>query len=187
MVVSARKAARVTKDEWLGKGLELFASRGADGLRVEQLAQALDIAKSGFYCHFNNKDDLLEQILEYWAMQYTEIITKNTTLSSLPAKERLKLSMRMIFDLNLSEYDAAIEIWSRSDTRVARKRRKVMDKRLRFFRGAFEELGFYGEDLEMRTRVCAVFQMGERQVLGSNKASSEKYRDLRLNMLVGEP
>jgi hypothetical protein len=62
-----------------------------------------------------------------------------------------------------------------------------MDKRLRFFRGAFEELGFYGEDLEMRTRVCAVFQMGERQVLGSNKASSEKYRDLRLNMLVGEP
>jgi len=186
MVVSARKEARVTKEEWLGKGLELFASKGADGLRVEQLAQALDIAKSGFYCHFKGKDDLLEQILEYWVFQYTEVITKDTELLKLPARERLQLSMRMIFELNLSEYDAAVDIWSRSDARVARKRKKVMEIRLMFFRDAFEELGFHGEDLEMRTRVCAVFQMGERQILGSGKAASEKYRDLRLKMLIGE-
>ena len=186
MVVSVRKEARVTREEWLSKGLELFAVRGADGLRVEQLAQALDIAKSGFYCHFKGKEDLLDQILDYWAIQYTEVITKDSKLMNLPAKDRLQLSMRMIFELNLAEYDAAIDIWSRSDADVAHKRKRVMNKRLKFFRDAFEELGFNGEDLEMRTRVCAVFQIGERQILGPGKASSVKYRNLRLKMLIGE-
>ena len=58
--------------------------------------------------------------------------------------------------------------------------------RLRFFRDAFEELGFKGDDLEMRPRVCAVFQMSERQTLGSNKKASEKYRKLRLKMLLSK-
>jgi AcrR family transcriptional regulator len=186
MVVSVRKEKRVTREEWLSKGLELFAENGSHGLRVEQLAQALDIAKSGFYCHFKGKDDLLDKILDYWIFQYTEIITKDAKLLNLPAKDRLQLSMRNIFELNLAEYDAAIDIWSRSDADVARKRQRVMNIRLKFFRDAFEELGFSGEDLEMRTRVCAVFQMGERQILGSGKASSVKYRKLRLNMLIGE-
>jgi hypothetical protein len=59
-------------------------------------------------------------------------------------------------------------------------------KRLQFFRDAFEELGFHGDDLEMRTRACAVFQTGERQILGPEKEASEKYRKARLQMLIGE-
>ncbi|MEH6592622.1 MAG: TetR/AcrR family transcriptional regulator [Halioglobus sp.] len=176
----------MTREEWLDKGLEFFAARGADGLRVEHLAQALDIAKSGFYCHFKGKDDLLDQILEYWAIQYTEIITHDSALMNIPPKDRLQLSSRMIFELNLAEYDAAIDIWSRNDARVALKWKQVMNTRLTFFRDAFEELGFHGDDLEMRTRTCAVFQMGERQILGSEIKASKKYRNLRLEMLIGE-
>ena len=186
MVVSARKEARVTREEWLEKGLELFAASGADGLRVGHLARALDISKSGFYCHFKDRDDLLDHILEHWVSRYTEVITNNLELLNLPAGDRLQLSMCRIFDLNLAEFDSAIDIWSRTDARVAYKRKYVMNMRLKFFRDALEELGFHGDDLEMRARVCAVFQMGERQTLGSEKKSSEKYRKLRLKMLIGE-
>ncbi|MEH6582254.1 MAG: TetR/AcrR family transcriptional regulator [Halioglobus sp.] len=176
----------MTREEWLAKGLELFATRGAYGLRVDHLARALDIAKSGFYCHFEGKDDLLDQILKYWEIQYTEVITKDHELMNISAKERLQISARMIFELNLAEYDAAIDIWSRSDTRVALSRKQVMNTRLKFFRDAFEELGFHGDDLEMRTRTCAVFQMGERQTLGPGLKASETYRNLRLELLIGK-
>ena len=186
MVVSARKAARVTRDEWLNKGLELFAVSGADGLRVGRLAEALDIAKSGFYCHFKDRDDLLDHILEYWVRHYTEVIARNVELLNLPARDRLLLSMCRIFELNLAEFDSAVDIWSRSNARVARKRKLVMNTRLKFFRDAFKELGFHGDDLEMRARVCAAFQMGERQILGPEKKSSERFRKLRLKMLIGE-
>ena len=186
MVVSAKKEARVTRQEWLGKGLELFATSGAGGLRVDNLAKSLDISKSGFYCHFKGKDDLLEQILDYWALNYTEAITENKELLNLPARDRLLLAMQKVFELNLAEFDSAIDLWSRTDARVAHKWKQVMNIRLKFFRDAFEELGFHGDDLEMRTRVCAVFQMGERQILGPAKKASEKYREARLQMLIGE-
>jgi AcrR family transcriptional regulator len=186
MVVSARKQARVTKEEWLAMGLQLFAASGADGLRVGRLAEALDISKSGFYCHFKDRTDLLDQILEHWARNYTEIITSDLELLNLPARDRLLLSMRKVFEFNLAQFDAAVDLWSRSDAHVAHKRTKVMKSRLKFFRDAFEELDFRGDDLEMRTRACAVFQVGERQILGPGKKTSEKYRELRLKMLIGE-
>jgi AcrR family transcriptional regulator len=186
MVVSVRKEKRVTRGEWLAKGLEIFASSGAAGLRVENLAKALDISKSGFYCHFKNKEDLLDHILGYWSREYTEIITGDHELLNVPAYDRLLVSMDKIFELNLAEYDAAMDIWSRSDTRVARTRKKVLSVRVKFFSDAFEELGFEGDELEMRARVCAVYQMAERQVFGANKKDSERYRERRLKMLAGK-
>jgi AcrR family transcriptional regulator len=109
MVVSARKQARVTKEEWLAMGLQLFASSGTDGLRVGRLAAALDISKSGFYCHFKDRTDLLDQILEHWARNYTEIITSDLELLNLPARDRLLLSMRKVFEFNLAQFDAAVD------------------------------------------------------------------------------
>ena len=92
--------------------------------------------------------------------------------------------MEKIFDLNLAEYDSAMDIWARSDARIAKKRKKVMAIRFKFFRDAFGELGFEGDDQEMRARVCAVYQMAERQIFGPSKEDSKRYRELRLNMLI---
>ena len=39
---------RVSREQWLAKALEMFASTGADGLKVEKLAKSLGVAKSGF-------------------------------------------------------------------------------------------------------------------------------------------
>ena len=177
---------RITRNQWLIRALELFAKTGEGGLRVEKLAHSLGVSKSGFYFHFKDREDFLHQLLDYWAHEYTEVITMNMQLMKSSPRERISTAMTMVFEQNLAEYDAAIEMWSRSDKSVARKRKGVIEKRLKFFRDAFEELGFKGDDLEMRTRVCAVFQMSERQVLGSNKKASEKYRKLRLKMLVSK-
>ena len=180
------KKKRVSREQWLSKALELFAVHGADGLRVELLARSLGIAKSGFYCHFSGRDDLLAEILDYWCHEYTEVITENALLKASGPRERIYLAMVMVFEQNLTEYDAAIDLWSRTDKAVARKRKQAIDKRLAFFRDAFGELGFKGDDLEMRTQVCAVFQMGERQLLGADSKAAEKMRELRLKMLLGE-
>jgi AcrR family transcriptional regulator len=181
---SAKK--RVTREQWLSKGLELFAVSGAEGLRVEKLARELSIAKSGFYCHFKDRDDLLNHILDYWAHEYTEVITENPMLQHLPARERLLLLMTMVYEQNLTEFDAAMDMWSRGNKLVARKRNRVIDMRLKFVRAALKELGFKGDDLEMRARLLAGFQMGERQIFGSNTRTSKQYRELRLRLLIGE-
>ena len=185
-VANSKQKKRISRDQWLSKGLELFAVTGAQGLRVEVLARAVGVAKSGFYCHFKDRDEFLDRLLDYWAHEYTEVVTENTLMMHLPARERLQILMTMVFEQNLTEYDAAMDMWSRTDSRVARKRRRVINMRLAFIRRAFEELGFTGDELEMRTRVCAGFQMSERQIFGRGKAPSQRYRELRLKMLIGE-
>ena len=177
---------RVTRDQWLRKGLELFALSGAQGLRVEKIALELGISKSGFYCHFQDRDDFLSNILNYWAHEFTEVITANVMLQHLPARERLLLLMAMVYEQNLSEFDAAIDMWSRTDKHVESKRKQVMKKRIKFIRNALQELGLKGDDLEMRTNVLAGFQMSERQLFDLNKKTAKLHRELRLKMLIGE-
>ena len=177
---------RITRDQWLRKGLELFALSGADGLRVEKLARELGIAKSGFYCHFKDRSDFLNHILGYWAHEFTEVITENAMLQHLPARERLLLLMTMVYEQDLAEFDAAIDMWARTDKHVARKRRRVINQRLTFGRDALQELGFKGDDLEMRAQVLIGFQMCERQIFGFSKTAAKLHRELRLKMLLGE-
>ena len=65
------------------------ASNGASGLRVENLAKALDISKSGFYCHFKNKEDLLYYALAD-KLKDLEKDTEITDQIKFYAKEALK-------------------------------------------------------------------------------------------------
>ena len=41
-----KRRARISRDQWLSKGIELLAASGVEGLRVENLARALGVAKS---------------------------------------------------------------------------------------------------------------------------------------------
>ncbi len=39
---------------------------GPDAVRVEKLAQALGVTKGGFYWHFEDRNALLEEMLDTW-------------------------------------------------------------------------------------------------------------------------
>ena len=177
---------RITRDQWLSKALELFASTGEGGLRVENLARELGVSKSGFYFHFKDREDFLQQLLKYWAHEYTEVVTRNPLLLMTPARDRLMMIATLVFEQNLTEFDAAMLVWSNKDPQIARKVRKAFDMRLTFAGKAFAELGFEGDELEMRTRVFIGFLSGERQIFGPNKKTAQRYRELRIKMLVGE-
>jgi AcrR family transcriptional regulator len=177
--MSDGRRKRITRDQWLSKALELFASTGEGGLRVENLARALGISKSGFYFHFKDREDFLQQLLKYWAHEYTEVVTRNPLLLMTPARDRLMMIATLVFEQNLTEFDAAMLVWSNKDPKIARKVRKTFDMRLTFAGKAFAEL-------EMRTRVFIGFLSGERQIFGPNKKTAQRYRELRIKMLVGE-
>lgn len=182
------KKIRVPKDQWLVKGLEIISASGAEALRVEKLAKSLGVAKSGFYWHFRDRQDFLTQLLNYWAHEYTEVISENPMVKKIPPRHRLLEIMTLVFEQNLTEHDAAMQVWAKTNASTARKYRKVVHTRLDFVRKAFAELGFTGDDLEMRTRAFVGFQSNERGIFGANKKSSRRYRQLRLDMLIdGKP
>lgn len=180
-----KRKKRVSKQDWLEKGLEVLEREGASGVHVECMARELGVAKSGFYWHFQDRADLLRQMLDYWAHEYTEVATENPELLRASPEERLRLTMHMILEHDLGGLDTSMRAWAERDPEVARVVRKVYDMRSEFIGGAFAELGFTGEDLEMRTRLFVVYHSWERTTFW--KDSKKKLRSLidrRLKLLL---
>jgi AcrR family transcriptional regulator len=147
----------VSKAEWLEAGLRTLSEAGVAELTVEGLARSLGIAKAGFYFHFKNRDDLLSQLLDYWTDEVTQVITSNPEVLALEPRRRLERTAEMIVEDGLTRYEFPIRQWALKDAAAARAVKKVNRLRLDFIRSAFAELGFQGDDLEMRTMLFVCY------------------------------
>jgi len=176
----------VSKAEWLEAGLQALSKAGVGALTVEGLAKSLGIAKAGFYWHFKNRDDLLRQLLDYWTHEVTEVVSANPEVLALKPKNRLIRSAEMILDFDLTRYEIPIRQWALQDAGAARAVKQVNRLRLDFVRKAFSELGFKGDDLEMRTMLYTCYHTWESPMF--REISRKRRRELiakRIELLTG--
>jgi len=182
--MTAKQKKRVSRGQWLEKALEQFASKGESGLNIEELARTLNVAKSGFYFHFKDRDDLLQHLIAYWAHEYTEVVTQNPLLLMAPAEQRLLMIATYVFEQNLTEFESAMQVWSNKDPKIATRVAKVIKMRRDFVGTAFRELGFTGDDMTARVRIFLGYITSERQIFGNRKEPSKLARELLLKLLV---
>lgn len=179
------KRRRVSKSDWLEAGLGALAAGGVRSVRVDVLARQLGVARSGFYWHFENRDELLAEMLDYWASEQTEVVTKNPKILSMPGADRLLAITMMVIDHELGRYDGAIRQWARGDPSVARRARKTFELRLGLLEATFAELGFEGEERDMRARLFAIYQAAEGSAIPPmSKAKRRRLAKLRIRMLI---
>ena len=180
-----RRTKRVSKSEWLEAALEVLEREGVDAVRVQRLARKLQISKSGFYWHFKDRNDLLQQLLDHWAHEYTEVVSENELLASLEPRERLYQITRMIDRHKLGKYDVVIHSWARADPLAKAATDKVTKIRLEFLRKIFRELGFDRDQVEMRAVLFIVYHSWERTTFeGMSDRKRESLRKLRLELLT---
>ena len=184
MKTSSRKQP-VSKAEWLARALEVLAAEGVQGVRVERLARDLGIAKAGFYWHFRDRRDLMQSMLDYWTHEFTVVVTGDPRLIEGDPKKRLYETMVMILDHDLAKYDLGIRDWAAHDPDAAKAVQAVYRMRLEFVRRIFSDLGFRGQQLEMRTRLFVCYHSWE-QVMYEDLSKEECRKLLRLQhkMLV---
>ena len=94
--MTKKVSKRVTRDQWLQQALQIFASSGEGGLKIEELARTLGVAKSGFYFHFKDREDFLQHLIDYWAHEYTEIVVENKKMLEVEPRQRLIETARLI-------------------------------------------------------------------------------------------
>jgi AcrR family transcriptional regulator len=155
------KTQRITKAQWLDMALEVLETDGVTGVRIEILAKRLGISKSGFYWHFKNRDNLLKDMLDYWIHELTEVLATNTEMLALEPMRRLARTAEMILEYDLTRYEIPIRQWALQDAVAARAVKKVNQIRLDYIGGAFSELGFTGDDLEMRKMLFTCYHTWE--------------------------
>ena len=74
---------------------------------------------------------------------------------------RLRRTAEIILDYDLVRYDIGIRQWALSNEKTAKAVAFVNEKRMDFVGGALQEIGFTGEDLEMRTLLFACYHSCE--------------------------
>jgi AcrR family transcriptional regulator len=152
-----RATGRVTKLQWLETALSVLISEGIDGVRVVNLAKRLNISKSGFYWHFSNRDDLLEEMKRYWVNEFSQQIILEVIDQDAPLQEKLLMVVQRVREKQSGEFDLAFTSWGRTDPSVRELVDRIGGMRVSFIKGLFAEGGFAGFDLEARARLFVVY------------------------------
>ena len=179
------KTRGFSKAEWLETAMEVLSNSGVEGLSVEGLARNLGISKSGFYWHFKDRQDLLQQLLDYWVHELTEVVTQNRQLLELEPKQRLITTAEMILKHDLACYDSAFRLWAKQDPTALRAVKKVNQIRLEFVKEALSELSFIGDELEMRAMLFVCYHTWESFMFTEIPAKKRrKLIDRRIELLI---
>jgi len=142
---------RLKKDRWLALALDILAEEGRAKIKIEYLAERLGVTKGSFYAHFADRKDFTASVAKYWAETLTSASIANLRLGAGSAQERLLVLMQQIKDDDLAKYDIVIRAWALDEPLVAEMVEKVDRERFEYIKSLFAEMGFTGNELEVRT------------------------------------
>jgi AcrR family transcriptional regulator len=152
-------ATRTPPERWVEAGLRALAVGGPDAVRIEPLAQALGVTKGGFYGYFGNRRALLEEMLESWERSAVDEVIERIEREGGDAKARL----RRLFALASSSagdrlrIELAIRDWARRDKDVAKRLKRVDNRRMEFMRALFA--GFCRDEGDIEARCLLAFSL----------------------------
>jgi AcrR family transcriptional regulator len=126
-----------------------LAEGGPDAVRVEALARRLAVSKGGFYWHFDDRGALLDEMLDSWERRVVDEVVDAVESGGGDARERLASLFSMVTS-GVRTSDLAIRDWARRDRAVARRLRRVDNRRMDYMRGLFREFCSDEGDVEAR-------------------------------------
>jgi AcrR family transcriptional regulator len=124
---------RTPRRAWVEQGLEALAQGGPEAVRVEVLAQALGVTKGGFYGLFADRRALLEAMLDTWEEEMIDEVIEEVDGGGGDARARLRRLFGIAGTAGARELlaaDLAIRDWARRDEAVAKRLRRVDDRRM---------------------------------------------------------
>ena len=146
---------RTPRTSWIEEGLRALGVGGPDAVRIETLAQALGVTKGGFYGHFDGRGALLEEMLDAWERLVVDEVIVRVESEGGDARARLRrLSALAGSSPDLMRIELAVRDWARRDKGVARRLKRVDNRRMEYMRSLFGEFCPDEDDVEAR---CLVF------------------------------
>ncbi len=144
------KRQRFSKNEWLEAGLKMLAAQGVDKLTIGSLSRTVGVAKTSFYWHFKDRQDLLDHMLEYWVSAFNTVLTDKPELIALAPRQRLQAITDTVIGQELVKYELAIRAWGSHDKSAQVVFDSMHCRRMAVIKQAFAGAGF--DELEQENR-----------------------------------
>ena len=169
------RTATTPRASWVDEGLRALASGGPDAVRVEALARQLGVTKGGFYWHFDGRRELLDAILDRWEQASIDEVIERIEAGGGDPRARL----RRLFAIASSSRgfpraDLAVRDWARREPRVARRLRRVDNRRLDYMRSLFAGFCADADEVEARCLITMSLFVGSHFIAGDHGALSRR-------------
>jgi AcrR family transcriptional regulator len=153
---------KLTRNDWLAAALDALVSSGSEGVHVEPLAASLGVTKGSFYWHFEDLQDLLSSVIDYWAETMLGAVRSHDELTGSPEENLLRV-MEDIAREDRGRYEAVMRTWAKCDKRAEQAVAQVDDARMKWTVGLFRDMGFSPDQAEIRGRMMVLYEYGEAQ------------------------
>jgi AcrR family transcriptional regulator len=183
---------RTPRNRWIEEGLRALGVGGPDAVRIEKLAQALGVTKGGFYGHFDGRGALLEEMLDAWERVMIDEVIEHLEGEGGDGDGDARAKLRRLFALassseaqGLMKIDLAVRDWARRDKAVARRLRRVDNRRMEYMRSLFGAFCRDQDDVEVRCLLFASLFAGNKLLAADHGPRSRaEVLDLALRRLL---
>jgi AcrR family transcriptional regulator len=181
---------RTPRTSWIEEGLRALGVGGPDAVRIETLAQALGVTKGGFYWHFDDRRALLEEMLDAWERVGVDDVIERVESEGGDGRAKLRrlfalLSSREV--RGLLKIDLAVRDWARRDKAVARRLRRVDNRRMEYMRFLFGDFCRDEDEVEIRCLLFASLFIGSHMIAAGHGARSRAdVLELALSRLLAD-
>jgi len=157
---------RTPRGSWIDEGLRALAAGGPDAVRIEPLARALGVTKGGFYWHFDGRRALLDELLDAWERIGVDEVIERIEAEGGDARAKLRRLTAIAFSgdealgIDPLQVDLAIRDWARRDKAVARRLRRVDNRRMDYMRSLFGAFCPNEDEVEARCMTAFSFWIG---------------------------
>ena len=163
---------RTPRTAWIDAGLRALAAGGPQAVRVDALARTLGVTRGGFYWHFAGRDALLEEMLDAWERRSTDEVLERVEREGGDPRAKVRRAGMLTFSKELLPVDLAIRDWARRDRSVARRLRRVDNRRMEYLRSLIGAISSDPDDVEARSLLAFSLAIGEHFVAADHAGRS---------------
>jgi AcrR family transcriptional regulator len=176
---------RTPRRQWIEQGLRALAAGGPDAVRIESLAQALGVTKGGFYWHFDDRQALLDEMLDTWERASIDEVLQRVESEGGDARRKVRRAGALTFSRRLLPIDLAVRDWSRRDETVAERLRRVDNRRMDYLRVQFATFCPDAADVEARSMLAFSLGIGNHFIAADHgERSRADVLDLAMSRLL---
>lgn len=173
--MATKKTPARTHEEWADAALDAFAAGGVRAASIPTIARTLGVTKGSFYWHFRGFDDLVAAALRRWEER------DRAALAALRAvaDPRRRLIALFAEAMESSQAQALFVALSGSSLPpVSAAIRRMSERRIRFLRDAYGELGLAETDARARALLVYAAYVGLLHLRGEPSPSLKSSKQI---------
>jgi AcrR family transcriptional regulator len=165
---------RTPQSTWIEAGLQALASGGPDAVRVDLLAKALGVTRGGFYWHFGSREAFLDALLDAWEHRSTDEVLERVEGHGGDARDKVRMAGMLTFSKELLPIDLAVRDWARRDRAVAKRLRRVDNRRMEYLRILIGTFVDDPDDVEARGMLAFSLAIGTHFIAADHDGRSRR-------------